>query len=139
MELRQIRPPNKAEQKAVAALRSGKYKQGHHLLCGHGCHCILGVINEAVEGEQGWHEREDMEQAFEYRSKGHTSRIAITHDVQRKLGWSDTTGWLVRPINGHPSLLELNDRGYMDFIDLAHVIASGWVKLDDEGHKGLAW
>jgi hypothetical protein len=105
----------------VAELRSGKYTQGRGKLCKHGKHCCLGVLAEmAVTAKHFKKEATSMHCYF--GPKGDVSYGSLTPDFE---------GLLVSPINGLSSLWQLNDNAGYTFDQIADVIESRNVRLDN--------
>lgn len=122
----------------VAALRSGKYKQGKEVLHNvtDGSHCCLGVACEVfIEHGGRLHRKEEPD--------GHGRTITWFHDggsqafqylppvVSDWLGGIRWEGQLIEPVsvNGHTatSLVSLNDSGSATFEDIADAIEAGKV------------
>lgn len=107
----------KANQEAVvAALRSGKYRQGNGALNEKGCHCVWGVICD-VSGQAEWIESAGTTGAFRYGANGDICFPPLS--VKEWAGMSNPV-W----INGHfTDLMSHNDTG-ATFDQLADAIES---------------
>lgn len=116
---------NNAEAKLVAALRSGKYKQGQGCLQSGDRHCCLGVACAVYQEEVG-----DLVVGVSSHSYipdkpliGYDGKMfVLPYKVQEWLGWSDDCGQL--PDDW--SLPELNDSG-ITFEQIADRIEAGEV------------
>lgn len=111
----------------VAALRSGKYKQGKQLLNRDGEYCCLGVACEvAMEHGLALDKVVDMGSTFYNGSSG-----VAPQELQDWLGLINSTGRIKDAlafggggVGSIVSLVEMNDTGYT-FEDIANYIEKG--------------
>ncbi len=102
----------------VAALRSGKYKQGFDQLRLRDAFCCLGVACD-ISGIGQWVREE------QYDCAGDCRIGALPTSVQDYFGFRTCEG----EIYGGPSLAHLNDEERKSFAEIADVIEANWEKL----------
>lgn len=105
---------NKNAKKWVAALRSGKYKQGRGALKKDGKYCCLGVACE-ISGLNKWYGR-----LPEFRQYYMLEAGVLPLEVQKWLGLNDRGGGYCK---GNRSLTQDNDKG-VSFKEIASIIES---------------
>ena len=107
----------------VAELRSGKWKQGRGRLFDGKNHCCLGVLAEMAV------------QAGHFTKEPSLYQAGCSFGVKGGRMQSDTTpgfdGGLVKPINSQSGVYELNDYKGYTFDQIADVIESRNVRLDN--------
>jgi hypothetical protein len=114
--------PKEVRAKWVAALRSGKYKQGKYSLrSNYDNYCCLGVLCELAAQEGiakrtgGTHEN--------FRYDDHNTNLP--ESVIRWAGLSDRSGGYVKDdVNNPTSLMSDNDGHHKDFNEIADIIES---------------
>ena len=90
--------------KWVAALRSGKYKQGQGKLRVNDRYCCLGVLCDIVNPE-GWEQIPDPDnKVYANRYRGSCNAHYIPHDLEKDAGLGNSINVL--------RLAPLNDSGY---------------------------
>lgn len=103
---------NRIAKKWVAALRSGKYKQGRRALHTKRGHCCLGVL-ECVALE------EKVINTLSYRGQG-----ALTQIVREWAGLKSMLGAYVDSNGKRSDLAAQNDRNKKSFAQIADIIES---------------
>ena len=99
----------------VAALRSGKYKQGRHFLRTQDGFCCLGVACD-ISGLGEW---TFIEEEFPYDYIGSDS--LLPEEVREYFGFNDRSGGFTNKEGNFNSLICLNDSTYT-FEEIADVI-----------------
>ena len=112
---------NENAKKWVAALRSGKYKQGRGVLCRNGQYCCLGVACEVAE-ENGVPLIVRVEEDFTISFDGKTRNLP--EGVQSWLGLQNSVGGMVARNRDEHSLTQMNDSAYFSFDQIADIIES---------------
>ncbi len=102
----------------VAALRSGKYKQGRSYLRRANNFCCLGVACD-LAGEK-WVPRDSQtDPVYDIFENGARRNGSMPYSVMVYYGFRDCNG-----IYGKTSLVENNDNEYKDFYQIANIIES---------------
>lgn len=141
---------NEMEKKLVAALRSGKYKQGKSYLRVGDRFCCLGVACDLInaldmdegrwipprnpdECDQDDYMQHDLDGAFEFESGPDTSPEVLVPAMMRWLDWETGAGDLhiTQRSGADARLSELNDSGFT-FDQIADIIEAGLVKRSGE-------
>ena len=96
----------------IAALRSGKYKQGRYYLNSDGCHCCLGVLCEVAiqNGEEIYSENDLEPKAFSRLGEEDVDESALTDGICELLEF---------PVFLHGVLVDMNDTELRSFDDIA--------------------
>jgi hypothetical protein len=112
--------------KWVAALRSGKYKQGRGVLSQDGKYCCLGVLCEVLGAEK----KVDSDGIVSYGVKGSKDRQTgvLPIAIQEACGMKSGYGVIAFGEN-YLSLATLNDRRKRSFKHIAAYIERNWEKL----------
>lgn len=113
----------------VAALRSGKYKQGKTSLCRDGKYCCLGVLYEvAIQNDVKVKKKKDLDGGIVFNGDA----AGISDDaIVEWAGWDkwNTYGRFYYKDGREGTLAHLNDVNMLSFKEIADVIEKYWEQL----------